>query len=90
MAKTKTERAPRTVRYSQDIGQDGKIEVATYQYTLPSGKRAGEVLDLLEISTTKKKWSDEIHAYYDRVNTVTLTPEQFQAIVSYFSRPAAA
>lgn len=83
----KKPRAPRTVLLSLN---DGALKIQSYQFTVEEGSRAGEVYELLEIVTTKRKWSKEINAYYDQERSVTIKPDQFKSIVEYFSRPAPA
>lgn len=50
--------------------------VSAYEFTIPNGERAGSVLNLVELKTVKKKWSEEIKSYYDQNQYITITEEQ--------------
>ena len=39
-------------------------------------QRAGTVLNLVELKTIKKKWSEDIKSYYDQNQYITIAEEQ--------------
>ena len=59
-----------------EIYNNGNFYVSTYDFTIPNGERAGTVLNLIELKTVKKKWSNEIKSYYDQNQYITVTEEQ--------------
>lgn len=70
----------------------GNLTISEYSMTVPSyvNKKTGEVVperksDLVELVTTKKKWSDEISAFYDQRAFITLTSETMGELVQFLT-----
>lgn len=60
----------------EEIYKNWNFVVSTYDFTIPNGERAGTVLNLVELKTIKKKWSDQIKSYYDQNQYITVSIEQ--------------
>ena len=60
----------------EEIYNNGNFHVSTYDFTIPNWERTGTVLNLVELKTVKKKWSNEIKSYYDQNQYITVTEEQ--------------
>jgi len=60
----------------EEIYKNWNFIVSSYDFTIPNWKRAGNVLNLVELKTIKKKWSEEIKSYYDQNQYITVTEEQ--------------
>jgi hypothetical protein len=60
----------------EEIYKNWNFIVSSYDFTIPNWKRAGDVLNLVELKTVKKKWSEEIKSYYDQNQYITVTEEQ--------------
>jgi hypothetical protein len=60
----------------EEIYKNWNFIVSSYNFTIPNGERAGTVLNLVELKTIKKKWSEDIKSYYDQNQYITVTEEQ--------------
>jgi len=60
----------------EEIYKNWNFVVSTYDFKIPNGERAGTVLNLVELKTIKKKWSDQIKSYYDQNQYITVSIEQ--------------
>ena len=60
----------------EEIYSNWNFHVSTYDFEIPNGERAGTVLNLVELKTVEKKWSNEIKSYYDQNQYITVTEEQ--------------
>jgi hypothetical protein len=61
----------------QEVFSEWNFKVSTYDFTIPNGSRAWETLNLVELKTTKKRWSDESWAYYNQDHYISISHEQF-------------
>lgn len=68
--------AEKSTIQKDEIYKNWNFVVSTYNFTIPNGERAGSVLNLVELKTVKKKWSEEIKSYYDQNQYITVTEEQ--------------
>jgi len=68
--------ASKSTLQKEEIYKNWNFIVSTYNFTIPNWERAGKVLDLVELKTVKKKWSEEIRSYYDQNQYITVTEEQ--------------
>ncbi len=60
----------------EEIYKNGNFIISSYDFTIPNWERAWTVLNLIELKTVKKKWSDDIKSYYDQNQYITITEEQ--------------
>ena len=60
----------------EEIYKNWNFIVSSYDFKIPNWKRAWKVLNLVELKTVKKKWSEEIKSYYDQNQYITITEEQ--------------
>ena len=60
----------------EEIYKNWNFFVSSYDFTIPNGERAGTVLNLIELKTVKKKWSEDIKSYYDQNQYITIAEEQ--------------
>ena len=60
----------------EEIYKNWNFIVSSYDFTIPNGERAWTVLNLIELKTIKKKWSEDIKSYYDQNQYITITEEQ--------------
>jgi len=60
----------------EEIYKNWNFVISSYDFTIPNGERAWTVLNLIELKTVKKKWSDDIKSYYDQNQYITITEEQ--------------
>lgn len=65
-----------------EIYKNWNFIVSTYEFTIPNWERAWTVLNLVELKTVKKKWSEEIKSYYDQNQYITITEEQLLDLLS--------
>jgi len=68
--------ASKSALQKEEIYKNWNFIVSTYNFTIPNWDRAGKVLNLVELKTVKKKWSEEIRSYYDQNQYITVTEEQ--------------
>lgn len=66
----------------EEIYKNWNFIVSSYEFTIPNGERAWTVLNLVELKTVKKKWSEEIKSYYDQNQYITITEEQLLDLLS--------
>lgn len=59
-----------------EIYKNWNFIVSTYDFIIPNWERAGTVLNLVELKTVKKKWSENIKSYYDQNQYITVSEEQ--------------
>ncbi|MDD3145468.1 MAG: hypothetical protein PHV23_05145 [Candidatus Gracilibacteria bacterium] len=59
-----------------ELYKNGNFVVSAYEFTIPNGERAGAILNLIELKTVKKRWSEDIKSYYDQNQYITVTEEQ--------------
>lgn len=69
-----------------EIYKNWNFIVSTYDFTIPNGERAGTVLNLVELKTVKKKWSNEIKSYYDQNQYITISEEQLVDLLEKVKR----
>ncbi len=60
----------------EEIYKNWNFIVSSYNFTIPNWERAWKVLNLVELKTVKKKWSEEIKSYYDQNQYITIAEEQ--------------
>ena len=60
----------------EEIYKNWNFIVSSYDFTIPNWERAGKVLNLVELKTIKKRWSEDIKSYYDQNQYITVTEEQ--------------
>lgn len=66
----------------EEIYKHWNFTVSKYDFEIPSGKRAWEVLPLIELKTIKKQWSDEMGAYYNQNHYITVSEDQLNNFLS--------
>ena len=60
----------------EEVYKNWNFIVSAYDFTIPNWERAGKVLNLIELKTIKKKWSEDIKSYYDQNQYITIAEEQ--------------
>jgi len=60
----------------EEVYKNWNFIVSSYDFKIPNGERAGTILNLIELKTIKKKWSEDIKSYYDQNQYITITEEQ--------------
>ena len=73
--------ASKSTLQKEEIYKNWNFIVSTYDFTIPNWERAWTVLNLVELKTVKKKWSEEIRSYYDQNQYITVTEEQLVDLI---------
>lgn len=69
-----------------EIYKNKNLSVLNYNFTIQDWDRKGEVLELIEIVTIKKKWSQEINAFFDKRSFITISKEEFSNLIKSFTK----
>lgn len=65
----------------EEIYKAWNFTVSAYKFEIPNGQRAGTVLNLVELKTVKKKWSEETGSYYSQSQYITISEDQLVNLV---------
>jgi len=65
----------------EEIYKHWNFTVSKYNFTIPSGERSWTVLPLIELKTIRKRWSDEMGAYYKQSHYITISEDQLDNLV---------
>lgn len=60
----------------KEMFNEWNFTVSIYDFEIPNGSRAWEVINLVELKTVKKRWSDESDSYYNQSHYITLSHKQ--------------
>jgi len=65
----------------EEIYKHGNFIVSKYDFRIPSGERSWTVLQLIELKTIKKRWSDETSSYYKQSQYITISQDQLAHLI---------
>lgn len=65
----------------EELYKNGNFSVSSYNFEIPNGARAWQVLKLVELKTKTRKWSEEIGSYYTQNQYITISLTQLEDLL---------
>jgi len=65
----------------QELFSSWNFSVHSYDFIIPNGANAWESIPLVELRTTKKRWSNETSDYFDQIHYITISKEQMTSLI---------
>ncbi len=84
MAENKDQKTDRVVRDTVYRSENGYVSLGKYDFTVPDGERAGQVIPMVEVKKIVKEWSEHERAYVERRRFIQIPEETFREMIKAY------
>ena len=65
-----------------EIYKDGNFTISKYDFEIPNVDNAWKIINLIDLKTIKRRWSEETGNYYQQSQYITISENQMSGILS--------